>query len=322
MVLLSVRSVTRVGDEGRDARRGWGGRRVHGNAPPARLTATSAPRRTTPRRTPPAPATNSRASASRLRPLGRGGGRGRAGGRGRERPRGRRVHGQRVAQRGGELRDLRVAVVGVGLEGAQDHVVERRRDVGARGRRRRQARVGERGEAALAHRHPGEQLVGHGGQGVDVGPRVDAQAVGLLGRHVGGRADHLGEAARVQHRLGHPQVGHQQPVVVVAVAAQQQVGWLDVAVHDALPVQHPDALGGLADEVDDAGRIDGLGRCRRPGPGSPGRRRSSRSTACRRPRRCRRPARRGRCRRGAGSAPPRGSARGCRGAGPSSRRAP
>ena len=74
-------------------------------------------------------------------------------------------------------------------------------------------------------------LVGHRGQRVDVGGRAGLVALELLGRHVHRRAEHHAAAgdARALHRRGDPQIGE----LGHAVLADQDVGRLHVAVHDA-----------------------------------------------------------------------------------------
>ena len=94
--------------------------------------------------------------------------------------------------------------------------------------------MGEVGDAAVAGDVAGEQVVGDRGQAVHVGPLVDAAAQRLLGGHVGRGADHVGQPAGVDQRLRDAEVGDHQPLAAQAVAGQQQVLRLDVAVHDAL----------------------------------------------------------------------------------------
>ncbi len=140
--------------------------------------------------------------------------------------------------RGGQLRGLGVAVVRVLGRRARDHLVEGLGQVGAlqtrRGRRvgdvRPQLRhvvVLREGDAA------GEHLVEHAAERVDVRAPVDGAGLDLLGRHVVGGADpgaRAGQTAGRAEALGQPEVG-EVDVLVLALAADQDVGRLDVAVH-------------------------------------------------------------------------------------------
>jgi hypothetical protein len=83
-----------------------------------------------------------------------------------------------------------------------------------------------------------DQAVAHHAQRVLVGAAVHRLALGLLGRHVMGRADDhpgAGEAARGLQRLRDAEVGQHDPAVVV----EQDVRRLHVAVHDATLVGVP-----------------------------------------------------------------------------------
>ena len=93
-------------------------------------------------------------------------------------------------------------------------------------------------------------MIGDRCERVDVGARVDAAGgVHLLGRHVLRRTDDQGEPARERERLGHAEVGHDKPGLAGGAGLEQQVLRLDVAVHDAHPVQHVEALRRLPDDV-------------------------------------------------------------------------
>ena len=91
------------------------------------------------------------------------------------------------------------------------------------------ALVGE-GQAAR------QQLVEHRAHGVHVGGRGQLGTQGLLGRHVGGRAQHLAGAGAhgldAAHHLGDAEVGHLERVG----PAEEEVVGLDVAMEDALVV--------------------------------------------------------------------------------------
>jgi hypothetical protein len=142
------------------------------------------------------------------------------------------------------------------------------------------------GRRADERRLPGQHLVQHAAERVDVAPSVERPlAHGLLGAHVhrrpqrqpGLRQPPLG--ARLAHRAGDPEVGEQHPV-----ALEQDVLGLDVAVDDSLRVRVGERAGDAAG--DPHGHLHG----EHPLPLHAGRQRlaprrtASRSTA-RRPRR-------------------------------------
>src|SRR4029453_7394116 len=85
----------------------------------------------------------------------------------------------------------------------------------------------------------GEHLVEHAAERVDVGPPVDRRGLDLLGGDVVGGADPRagpGQAAGRAEPLGEPGVG-QVDVASFALAAEQDVGRLDVAVHQPAVVR-------------------------------------------------------------------------------------
>ena len=144
----------------------------------------------------------------------------------------------------GQLGRLRVARRRILGRRARDDLVEGAVELRARQARRRR-RVGDVrpqlrhvvvlriGDAARQH------LVQHAAQRVDVGAAVDRPGLDLLGGDVVGRADpraRAREAAGGAEPLGQPEVG-QVDVLVVALAADQDVGRLDVAVHQAALVR-------------------------------------------------------------------------------------
>ncbi|MCY1061701.1 hypothetical protein [Nannocystis sp. SCPEA4] len=102
-----------------------------------------------------------------------------------------------------------------------------------------------------------EDVVEHGAEGVDVGPRVDREADGLLGRHVRGRAHDrtvdgetlAGAGGGLGERLVLGEVLRQAPVDHDSLAelAHQDVGGLEVAMDDLLAVRVGDGLGGGED---------------------------------------------------------------------------
>ena len=110
-------------------------------------------------------------------------------------------------------------------------------------------RVGVLGEREPA----GQQLVEHHPGGVDVGRRRQLLGLGLLGRHVRGRAEHLSRLGRQRlvaaDHLGDAEVRDLQHLRL----AEQEVLGLDVSVQDALRVG---ALhGGAGGESDGTGGV-------------------------------------------------------------------
>ncbi len=103
----------------------------------------------------------------------------------------------------------------------------------------------------------GEQFVGHGPQAEQVGGGCDAvgEALGLLGREVGGSADHvagLGELAAFAGQRGEAIVQQQHATVAGGGFFEPEIGGFDVAVDDAFGV------GGLEDVADLLEEADGF----------------------------------------------------------------
>ena len=105
----------------------------------------------------------------------------------------------------------------------------------------------------------GKELVRHDPEGIDVGPVVRRVAdVGLLGRHVGGRADEQPGRGEVRARLGLDRLGDAEVREEELVPAEEDVLGLHVTVHDAGAVGVPERAGDL---LQDAHR---LGHRQRP----------------------------------------------------------
>ena len=105
---------------------------------------------------------------------------------------------------------------------------------------------GQSGEWGL----PGQQLVAHRAQGIDVGPMIDVRiGRGLFGRHVCRRPQrhaHRGKAlpaGRFTHRLRYPEVHHQR-----VAARQHHVVRLDVTVDHAAAVGVGERIGHVAQQ--------------------------------------------------------------------------
>ncbi len=95
-------------------------------------------------------------------------------------------------------------------------------------------------------------------QGVNVrcGPGIPGVALGLLRGHVFGGADEQaaeGLVGRTRQDLGHPEVAELE----LPLGGHQHVGWLEVAMHDALPVSIMDRPGQRQEPF--RGPVGGLG---------------------------------------------------------------
>ena len=138
----------------------------------------------------------------------------------------------------------RPARLGAREDGAVDRGAQVERQVAPQAPERGQPRAdppGRRRGAAAAHRvDAGERLVEDERQRVEVGLGARRAALGLLGRHVGQRADDVARA-RQDVVAGDPrdaEVGQLgQPVAVAAAVGDDHVAGLDVAVHDPAPVR-------------------------------------------------------------------------------------
>ena len=135
--------------------------------------------------------------------------------------------------------------------GAIDDLLEARRQVGPdRAQARRlvvedlvdQARVRRPGEGQA----PGEQVVEHDPEGVDVGLVGERLLLQLLRRHEGGRpdVDEIGAGCVGEHR--DPEIGDFD----LEIRGDQDVGGLDVAMDDAVPVHVLQGAADLEDHLD------------------------------------------------------------------------
>ena len=162
-------------------------------------------------------------------------------------------------QRGAEVGGAVVAVGGLAGHGrhttSSSDLRHARPDLPRPQRIALEARQGDgRLAVALERRAAAEHLVEDDAEAVDVGARVDRLALDLLGREVLGRADHearLGEVGALG-RLGDAEVGDLHP----AVAGEQHVGRLDVAVDEPGPVGGVERLGDLGGQPGRLPRVD------------------------------------------------------------------
>ena len=144
-------------------------------------------------------------------------------------------------------------------------LIEGRRQRGNQGRwcRRRAVQVpvhpGRNGLTRVGNR-PGQQLVEHAAQGIDVGSVVEHLALDLFRRGVVQGGDHAPGAGQrgdafggLTDGLGHPEVGQEDLfglLVVVRPRGQQDVGGLDVPVQQLVPVRVVERGRDLADDAD------------------------------------------------------------------------
>ena len=140
---------------------------------------------------------------------------------------------QHARERGGARAAARLR-----LERAGARAAERAREVGPqvgeRARRMLVALAQLVGRARAVRIGAGQRLVDHDADGPDVGGRGRAAAQARLGRHVRERAEH----AVVDRRIGLVERGDAEVEHAHgAVATEQDVGGLDVAVHDAVLVR-------------------------------------------------------------------------------------
>ncbi len=159
--------------------------------------------------------------------------------------------GGRGPRRASQVAGRRIAVLGLLGHGPGDDLVERRRHVRSdlAQRRRRLLHVGpDLGRLGVARvgDPPGEHLVEHAAERVDVRARVDRAALELLRRDVVERADeHAGlrHAAARRRLLGQAEVGQVGERLLLR-AGDQHVRGLDVAVDE------PARVGGVERPAD------------------------------------------------------------------------
>ena len=154
-----------------------------------------------------------------------------------------RVAGERGRQGAPEVAGRLEAVGGLLRQRAGerrvDFGIELRARRAGRGRRVVHVREEPRRGRALERGRPGQRLEGQAAERVDVGASVGRLAEDLLGRRVVDRAHPLPGQRQPALRRGlarEPEVG-EVGLLVVAGAGEQDVGGLDVAVHDARAVR-------------------------------------------------------------------------------------
>ena len=149
----------------------------------------------------------------------------------------------------------RVALLGLLGQQLDDDRLERPGHVGdelvERLRRVVHLLVGDGHRVVAAERRPaGDHLVQHDAERVEVAARIGLRALGLLGREVGGRAHHRADLGEVLlggrvHRPGDAEVGD----LHLPAGADEDVGRLDVAVHDAVAVGEAERGGDVAGDL-------------------------------------------------------------------------
>ena len=144
-----------------------------------------------------------------------------------------RLAARRRQRRAPEVARRRIAVRRILRQRAGHHAVEALRRAALRRPRRRVVQVGEhrRGDGRARERRVAQQRrVEHAAERVDVGARVDPLALQLLGRGEVDRAQPLAGLGQLLLRAQQPREAEVAEVGVVA--RDQDVGGLDVAVHE------------------------------------------------------------------------------------------
>ena len=149
-----------------------------------------------------------------------------------------------------ELFPARVARFALAGHGAHDDGIDLRGQPGTQHRGRRGLGVGDLVDQAevvrrLERQPPGEQVVHHHADRIDVGAVIEALLLHLLGRHIRRRADRAdlrGLAARDQRRA---EIGD----LHVGFAGVQQVRRLEVAVRDPEAMRELERARALEDDL-------------------------------------------------------------------------
>jgi hypothetical protein len=149
-----------------------------------------------------------------------------------------------------------------------DHVLELARDLQVGRPRAERLRLlgdvlGDRGQQILVPERagPGQHLVGHRTERVDVAAMVVALAANALGRQIVRRADHAIRVRLARRRLlgadqpGDAEIDHLDHAAAAAAGGQHDVVGLDVEMDDAFVVGRAQGFAGLAQDRD--GAVDG-----------------------------------------------------------------
>ncbi len=166
--------------------------------------------------------------------------------------RGRRQRGRQRTQPGRQAGGVQ-AGRHIGRGGTGQHVVQRAQQLVVR--QGLPDTGGQRPHGGVLHEghHPRHGLIQNQRQRVDVGPAVDGLPLGRLGAYVSSGPDHRSRRlgpGRLRQGAGHAEVGHPDPALLV----EEQVGRLDVPVHQSAQVRVGQTLRHLGPELGRLGK--------------------------------------------------------------------
>ena len=156
---------------------------------------------------------------------------------------GRDGRAEQVLYFGEELARVLIALAGLAVDAAHDHVFERLGNIAVDLARRRREVVHvrvHRGDDIVAvvaeRKRTGEDLVHHDADRIQVAANVGGFAQETLGREVRNRTDDLPGTRRLRHVAGAPRQAEVGELHVLTAFENHDVGWLDVAMNHALAV--------------------------------------------------------------------------------------